>query len=141
MKTEARSDKLRMTRQRQVILEALLASHAHPTGDEVYRYARRRLPHISLGTVYRNLEVLSEAGLVRKLELGGAPRRFDPKLEEHQHIRCLRCGKVDDISVSPPRGLARAVAQQSGYEVVEQRLELVGYCPQCRKQRGGKSPR
>ncbi len=70
-----------MTRQRQVVLEAVRATDAHPTGDEVYRLARRKLPHISLGTVYRNLELLSEAGLIRKLELGGAARRFDaPRL-------------------------------------------------------------
>lgn len=130
-----------MTRQRQVILEVLLDSGEHPTGDEVYRLARRRLPHISLGTVYRNLEVLSEAGLVRKLELGGAPRRFDAKLGEHQHIRCLRCGKLEDIMVAPTPGLAQEVEQQTGYEVVEQHLELVGSCPRCRKQREGKCPR
>ncbi len=124
-----------MTRQRQVILEALTSSDAHPTGDEVYRLARRRLPHISLGTVYRNLEVLSEAGLIRKLELGGAPRRFDRRMEDHHHIRCLRCGKVEDIALEPAAGIERAVEEQSGYEVVEHRLELLGYCPHCRKHR------
>jgi Fur family ferric uptake transcriptional regulator len=139
--TPTSTNQLRMTRQRQVILEALLASHGHPTGDEVYRLARRRLSHISLGTVYRNLEVLSEAGLVRKLELGGTARRFDAKMEEHHHIRCLRCGKVDDISVEPAAGIEQEVARQSGYEVVEHRLELIGYCPQCRKLREGKPPR
>jgi Fur family ferric uptake transcriptional regulator len=124
-----------MTRQRQVILEALQAVHTHPTGDEVYRLARRRLPHISLGTVYRNLEILSEAGLIRKLELGGTARRFDARTSEHHHIRCLRCGTVADVRVELRPGLEQAVEQESGYTVVEHRLELVGYCPQC-KERG-----
>ncbi len=130
-----REDSLRMTRQRQVILEALRASHSHPTGDEVYRLARRKLPHISLGTVYRNLEVLSEAGLIRKLELGGMQRRFDPTTQEHHHIRCLSCGRVDDVSLAPLPEVARAVEKLSGYEVVEQRVALVGYCPPCRDRR------
>ncbi len=125
-----------MTRQRQVILEALRASHSHPTGEEVYRRARRRLPHISLGTVYRNLELLSEAGLIRKLELGGAPRRFDASLEPHHHLRCLSCGQVEDVAFASLAALARRAETESGYEVVAHRLELVGYCPSCRKKRG-----
>ena len=132
---------LRMTRQRQVILEALRAAETHPTGDEVYRLARRRLPHISLGTVYRNLEQLSEAGLIRKLELGGTARRFDHRMEEHHHLRCLECGKVEDVSVEPAVGIEEAVEAESGYEVVEHRLELVGYCPHCRRQCGEVVPR
>jgi len=134
-KTSQPDPNLRMTRQRQVILEALTGSEAHPTGDEIYRLARRRLPHISLGTVYRNLEVLSEAGLICKLELGGAPRRFDPKTDDHHHIRCLRCGKVEDIALAPVAGIERAVEAQRGYEVVGRRLELLGYCPHCRSLR------
>lgn len=124
-----------MTRQRQVILEALRASHSHPTGDHVYRLARRKLPHISLGTVYRNLELLSEAGLIRKLELGRMPRRFDALVSDHHHVRCLECGKVEDVAVEPPPALEAQVAQQSGYEVVAHRLELDGYCPSCQEKR------
>jgi len=124
-----------MTRQRQVILEALRSSRAHPTGDEVYRLARQELPHISLGTVYRNLDLLSESGLIRKLELGGTARRFDARVPEHHHLRCLSCDKVEDVEVEPMEGLEQSVEEQSGYEVVEHRLELVGYCPGCREKR------
>jgi Fur family ferric uptake transcriptional regulator len=130
-----------MTLPRQVILEALRAAETHPTGDEVYRLARRRLPHISLGTVYRNLVQLSEAGLIRKLELGGTARRFDRRMAEHHHLRCLECGKVEDVSVEPAVGIEEAVEAESGYEVVEHRLELVGYCPRCRRPRGEIVPR
>ena len=123
-----------MTRQRQVILEALRASDTHPTGDEVYRWARRKLPHISLGTVYRNLELLFEAGLVGKLQYSGA-RRFDGRASTHEHLRCLACGKVEDLVVETMAGVDRQVAEQSGYEVTEHHLEVVGYCPPCREKR------
>lgn len=141
MKIFRLGDKLRMTRQRQVILEALVGSDAHPTGDEVYRMAREQLPHISLATVYRNLEQLSEAGLIRKWEIGGRQRRFDRKMSEHQHIRCLNCGKVEDASVEPTAGIEEAAEAESGYEVTEYRLELVGYCPACRRERADVTPR
>ena len=135
------TDKLRMTRQRQVILEALQGVSTHPTGDEVHQLARRVLPHLSLATVYRNLELLSEAGLVRKVELAGSQRRFDGRLDHHHHLRCLRCGRVQDVAAGPATGLEQAAAQESGYEVLGYHLELVGYCPACRHEGEGASPR
>jgi len=79
---------LRITRQRRVILEELQRTKSHPTADELYRKVRRRLPRISLGTVYRNLELLSRSGLIRKLEIGGGKMRFDGIVEPHYHIHC-----------------------------------------------------
>ena len=126
---------LRMTRQRRVILEELRKNRSHPTADELYARVRRRLPRISLGTVYRNLEILSECGMIQKLELAGAQRRFDGNCEEHYHVRCLGCGRVDDVPVKSAASVVRKIRGRLGYEIVGHRLEFVGYCPKCRKRR------
>jgi Fur family transcriptional regulator, ferric uptake regulator len=91
----------RMTRQRQVILEQLREVCSHPTADEVYGMVRRRLPRISLGTVYRNLEMLVKAGLIRRLDMAGRQRRYDGNVEHHYHVRCSRCGCVGDVMRGP----------------------------------------
>jgi len=124
-----------MTRQRRAILEALRRLESHPTGDEVYRAARRRLPHISLGTVYRNLELLSGRGIIRKLDVAGSQRRFDAKLETHDHIRCLACGRLDDVTLKPRVSDAGISRQLPGYQVLGHHLEVVGLCPECRTKR------
>lgn len=126
------SAKLRMTRQRQVILEELRKVTSHPTADQVYSMVRRRLPRVSLGTVYRNLEVLSESGVIRKLELGGAPRRFDGKATDHNHVRCLRCGRLEDIEAEPATAVEEALRAASDYEILGYRLEFFGLCPRCK---------
>lgn len=124
-----------MTRQRRAILELVRETESHPTADEVYRRVRRRMPHISLGTVYRNLELLSERGLVRRLGQASSQRRFDGRVEEHYHVRCLGCNRVEDISVKPAIPAARAVGRASSYEIVGHRLEWVGFCPKCSRER------
>ncbi|MBW2172694.1 MAG: transcriptional repressor, partial [Deltaproteobacteria bacterium] len=86
-----------MTPQRKVILEELRMADSHLTADDVYKMVRARLPRISLGTVYRNLEILSRLGMIHKLELGGMQKRFDGKTQDHYHLRCLRCGRIDDV--------------------------------------------
>ncbi len=134
--TEAAPPTIRMTRQRRVILEALRRSPGHLTGDEIYRLARRRMPHISLGTVYRNLELLSEAEVIRKVELAGTPRRFDVTVEPHYHIRCLECGKVEDVPIPSLAGVEEEAQAASGYQVVAHQVEITGFCPHCRRARG-----
>ena len=123
--------RLRMTRQRRVVLDIVTGSQEHPTGDAVHRAARRRLPRISLGTVYRNLELLAEHGLVRRLEGVGRRRRYDGKPAPHYHARCLGCGRIADVWARAPQIAPRARAELSGWRLVEQRVELVGYCPRC----------
>ena len=122
-----------MTPQRRVILEELRKVTSHPTADEIYELVRRRLPHISLGTVYRNLEILSQCGMIQKLEPGGTQKHFDGMAENHYHFRCLGCGRIEDISIDPLCELEESVPDLDKYEIIGHRLELIGYCPGCRK--------
>lgn len=93
--------KLRMSPQRRVILDVLRNRRWHPTADELFQAVRQRLPHVSLGTVYRNLDQLSQAGLVRGLEFSDGARRFDGLVVKHTHARCLRCGGIEDFGAGP----------------------------------------
>lgn len=129
---------IRMTKQRRVILEELRMFHTHPTADEIYERVRTKLPHVSLGTVYRNLELLSRSGVIRKLEIGGQQMRFDGELNKHQHIRCIRCGRIDDLRGDPlPTECDRDVLASTGYELIERHVEFLGICPACREAGGG----
>jgi Fur family ferric uptake transcriptional regulator len=113
-------------------VEELMKSTSHPTATELYEATRRRLPRISLGTVYRNLNVLGRMGLVRKVEGSGGEARFDGNLSPHHHVRCIHCGDVADVEDSlagPQRGELEDV---HGYEVLGCRLEFIGICPECR---------
>ncbi|NNK14655.1 MAG: transcriptional repressor, partial [Desulfofustis sp.] len=83
---------IRLTPQRQVILEELAKVKTHPTANEVYDMVRKRLPRIGLGTVYRNLELMADNGMILKLEVGGSQKRFDATTDLHYHIRCTGCG-------------------------------------------------
>jgi Fur family ferric uptake transcriptional regulator len=123
---------IRMTTQRRVILEELRKVDTHPTADRVYEMVRKRLPRISLATVYRNLEFLADRGLVQKHELGGSQRRFDGNPGNHYHLRCIRCGKLDDAPISPVSAMEDALREDTEYEIVGHRLEFLGICPTCR---------
>ena len=130
---------MRRTKQREVIVEELTKLRTHPSADELYEQVRKRLPRISLGTVYRNLEILSREGTIHRLELGRSQMRFDGELNEHQHIRCMRCGRVDDLSVEAElTEHDREIVRSMGYRVLERWVELVGVCPVCRKKGTGK---
>jgi len=126
--------KFRITPQRQAILEELRRLTSHPTADEVHTLVRQRLPRVSLGTVYRNLEMLSDCGLIQKLEMGGGQRRFDGNTGDHYHVRCVRCGRVEDAPVKLVPAIDDALREVSGYEVMGHRLEFIGVCPACRKE-------
>lgn len=120
----------RTTKQRMVILEELRAVHCHPTADEIYAMTRVRLPRISLGTVYRNLDLLARQGEIICLESAGSQKRFDGNINEHQHVRCVSCGKVGDIMhpFAVPQVPDRPV---EGFVVTKARLEFEGVCNDC----------
>lgn len=131
MKTQA---KIRMTKQRQVILEELCKVTSHPTADEMYQVIRKRLPKISLGTVYRNLEILSDLGMVLKLDVGGTQKRFDGNVNPHHHVRCSGCGCVADLMDMPVDNSLNSLAQSmTDFTIERHSLEFIGTCPSCQE--------
>lgn len=124
---------LRMTNQREIILDELKKSGQHMSADELYDKVRRIIPRISLATVYRNLEILAELGIVAKLEIGGRQKRFDYDVSGHDHIYCTRCHRVDNIELNREQLPAVAPEGKHGYAVTGYRLEFAGICPRCQK--------
>ncbi|WP_457572898.1 Fur family transcriptional regulator [Desulfolithobacter sp.] len=122
---------IRLTTQRQIILEELSKVTSHPTASELYDMVRKRLPRIGLGTVYRNLELMAENGMILKLEVGGTQKRFDATTDPHYHIRCSSCGKVDDIDVPVIKDLVDAACASSSYQILGHHVEFTGICPTC----------
>lgn len=123
----------RSTNQRQVILEMIKKSNSHPTADDIYESVRKRLPKISLGTIYRNIEILYENGLIEKIGPLSNQMRYDGITKNHYHIRCIRCGKVVDAPVETINRLDDKVRGQTDYMIMGHRLEYIGICPDCRK--------
>jgi Fur family ferric uptake transcriptional regulator len=136
----APSPLIRLTTQRQVILEELSKVKTHPTASELYDMVRKRLPRIGLGTVYRNLELMAENGLILKIEVGGTQKRFDATTEDHYHIRCSLCGRVDDIDVPVMEELATQAANSSAYLILGHHVEFTGICSACQQQRQNTPP-
>ena len=128
-----KTDKTRITNQREVILEELRSVKTHPSADELYDMVRQRLPRISLATVYRNLEFMTTQGLAQKIEVGGRQKRFDGNPERHYHIRCRKCGRVDDVELEQIKNLEAEICEPHGYKIMGHRLEFFGLCPECRK--------
>jgi len=128
----------RMTLQRKTILDILKQTKSHPSADEIYELVRKQLPRISLGTVYRNLEVLAKMGMIQKLELGGTIKKFDWNPNKHYHIRCLICGQVDDAPIAPLNKLEDKLYGSTVFSIIGHRLEFEGFCPDCTKKEAKK---
>jgi len=125
----------RMTRQRKIILEELKKVKTHPRADEIYEMVRKRLPRISLGTVYRNLEVLSELKEIQKIESVGTLKRFDGTPENHYHIRCIKCDRLDDAPFDLETGLEKKIRPFTDFNIIGHRLEFIGICNKCTSNR------
>ena len=129
--------KYRMTRQREVVLEEV-RSGLHPTADEIYEKVRKRLPQISMGTVYRNLDTLVSLGQIQKLGPSNPQMRFDGNTCEHYHITCIHCGKIEDISFEQTddcvMNLENALGNLTKFGIFGHKLEFIGICATCRDQ-------
>lgn len=126
---------LRMTNQREIILRELIRSQRHLAADELYDIVKKIMPRISLATVYRNLEILSEAGMIGKLEISGRQKRFDYDPSEHDHIYCVICHRVDNLEMVHKGLNVEEFGAVAGYSVTGCRLEIVGVCPECQRKR------
>jgi Fe2+ or Zn2+ uptake regulation protein len=123
----------RQTRQRELVLEIVRSTMDHPGADWVLRQARRRLPRISLATVYRNLKELAAEGLIREIHAGGQTARFDGNTGRHYHIRCLGCGRLSDLPLTVDDRLERAASRATNYTILGHAVEVQGLCPGCQK--------
>ncbi len=124
----------RRTRQREAVLEVLRRfqeSGVHPTADEVYIEVRRLMPRTSLATVYRNLDLLASMGVIQRLGVGCSPVRFDGNASDHLHVRCVRCGRAEDLPETTVTAHGESGASL-GYEVLGLKAEFIGLCPRCR---------
>ncbi len=125
---------MRLTKQRKIILERLKQSRRHPTAVQIYDEVRSELPNISLGTVYRNLDILSKEGIISKIETCGDQKRFDGTSDPHLHIICSSCGKVQDAHQEPDIDMDRLTRVETDFKITGVRLELLGICPECNRE-------
>ena len=127
-----------MTRQRALIARILRTAGRHLTAEEIYLLARRSMPSIAVGTVYRNLRLMTEDGEVRRIEAAGGPVRYDANLSPHGHLVCRVCGKLEDVAVPC---LSLYLSRCTGEAAPRYDLSVDWVCPVCRRAResGGES--
>lgn len=130
---------IRLTRQRQILLELIDKSGKHLDAETLFQMAREQDPKLNRVTVYRTLKMLKQGGLVDELDLmhlGGDQHYYETRMkQEHAHVICLRCGKVEEFFGEPLQRLRRQVEQNLGFNVLIARTEIGGYCVNCQSQR------
>lgn len=118
------------SKQREAVLKTVRSVTSHPTAAEVYEAVRRELPNISLGTVYRNLSVLCEAGDLLCLHMGDGVERYDGNCNTHLHLHCRVCGGITDVEM--PDGSVRQAAEEQEFSPEIILLSASGVCNSCR---------
>ena len=136
-----RAPSKRTTRQLEQVFNALQGDHTHPFAHEIYERVHRKLPRISLATVYRNLHRLVDDGKIRTLLLDGQGARFDPETSPHDHFVCGRCGRVADLFLRDPRRVDLSSLAKQGYVVTTHTLTVHGMCRLCAARRIARSRR
>lgn len=124
---------VRITPQRHAILEYLINSMAHPTADEIYKALEGKFPNMSVATIYNNLRVFKDVGLVKELTYGDSSSRFDFTTHDHYHAICESCGKIVDFQYPGLDEVEQFASHVTGFKVSHHRLEVYGLCPDCAK--------
>jgi len=120
----------RKTKQLSLVWQAIKDDKSHPTADQIYARVRRKLPNISLGTVYRNLQKLVGSKKLQVLMLGRS-QHFDPLVQRHQHFICEVCDRVFDVLVDAQREIRPAKLPEEGFTVTSHQLAFYGTCKTC----------
>lgn len=121
----------RNTIQLSLVFEAVNKLQCHATADEIYDAIIKEYPNISRGTVYRNLNRLSEIGEIRKIENPGGADRFDHRCHEHYHVRCVKCGQVFDVDMKCITDLENSIKDTHGFKFTGHDILFKGICPKC----------
>ena len=124
---------MKYSRQREWIYEALKAQAQHPTAEMLYQQLKMDYPSLSLGTVYRNLNQLSERGEVARLPMPSGPDRFDGDTHPHYHMVCRHCGEVTDVEMAYLEQIDRMAQEGCGQRVLGHQITFLTECEACRK--------
>ena len=120
------------SQQRNCILNIVVSNPIHPTAEQVYEIARRSYPNISLGTVYRNLNQLSEHGILKKICSSYGSVRFDGRTDPHFHMVCTHCGKVFDVELEELLSVKEKLSDMYGFDVINYEVSIQGICKECK---------
>ncbi len=123
--------KTRMTRQKKVIMEEIKKACDHPDADTLHSRVKKKLPRISLATVYRNLEDMAAQGAIIKLSGTTQRTRYDGNSHPHYHFHCLECREIEDIPVEPLEKLDQHVGHSVNHDILWHRVDFFGICSRC----------
>lgn len=123
----------KVTPQRLAVFNILKNTKEHPCVDSIYTKLQPMYPTMSLATVYKSLEVFKNIGLIQELNVGEGSFRYDYNTNQHPHIICIKCGRVDDIDDEMLFDLSDIVESKTGYKLTKQQLYFYGYCPKCKE--------
>lgn len=118
---------------RDAILRVVMNTKSHPGADWVYEQVRKEIPNISMGTVYRNLKLLAQAGQIREIEIPGSASRFDGSTIMHHHLICEKCGRIFDLDEAIDLKVEAGIFLKTGFQVKRQYLKFIGLCSDCQK--------
>ncbi|MDO4308059.1 MAG: transcriptional repressor [Eubacteriales bacterium] len=124
---------LKYSRQRESIKEFLMTQTTHPTADIVYDNMKQIYPNISLGTVYRNLSLLTDLGEIQKLSCFGGADRYDARTSPHCHFMCTSCGSVMDLDIDAAGTLVKEAEEQFSGKITGYSARFFGLCEECIK--------
>lgn len=113
-------------------MRILKNTKSHPTADWIYQKARKEIPHISLGTVYRNLSNLSRDGKIQRLTFNSSSDRYDADTTFHYHFACKKCGKIYDVKPQGEVKLLKEVEKNTGFKIQGIKIDLFGICRRCK---------
>ncbi|WP_041614788.1 Fur family transcriptional regulator [Paenibacillus sp. JDR-2] len=123
--------KINLTVQRKTILEAIQESNDHPTAADIIERLRDKGVSFAYGTVYNSLRYLTDAGLIRELKLGEAVSRYDARMDDHHHIMCKQCGRVEEVLTELPEEWLKKIAAETKFKVQDAHVVLEGVCELC----------
>ncbi|MDO5688808.1 MAG: transcriptional repressor [Tissierellia bacterium] len=121
-----------MTKQRNLILQIIRESNEHLNAEEIYLLAKMQMPSIAIGTVYRNLNLMVDAGEINRLHIPKEPDRFDRNIHRHDHLICERCGDIRDVKLADPMRMEELLKTSTGEEISSYDLTIYYVCEKCR---------
>ncbi|CAI6045291.1 Fur family transcriptional regulator [Cohnella sp. JJ-181] len=124
--------KRNLTAPRKLVYDIVMRADDHPTAADIIDRLKSQGQSVAYATVYNSLRYLTDEGLIRELKLEGKTSRYDGRDEDHAHIVCASCGRVDEVMTPPPAEWLALVAEESGYALTEEQFIFRGECPACR---------